>query len=90
MHSRFVIITKNDTLFIPRGMFHRVISFDNTIGINIWFDSIENNIMQIKELHFRYLANELLWKEIKNECFKYSRKVLKHICITKEEKNIIN
>lgn len=60
MKGKFVILLKDEMLYIPQGMLHRVVSYDMTTGLNVWMEGINDSIIKPSHYQLRYIMNELV------------------------------
>lgn len=62
-----ITLNEGEGIFVPQGWYHKVDSQgdDGILAINIWFDSVEKICTAREKYLFRYLANFLIEKEIK-------------------------
>ncbi|CAD8145051.1 unnamed protein product [Paramecium pentaurelia] len=88
--SKFVILQKNEMLYIPQGMLHRVISYDSTIGVNVWMESITQSKLKVNHYQLRYILNEIITKDVKKFIIEQARLRLKTIHIDQYKEDILN
>ena len=60
MKGKFVILLKDEMLYISQGMLHRVVSYDMTTGLNVWMEGINDSIIKPSHYQLRYIMNELV------------------------------
>lgn len=70
-HPQRFILETNDALWIPKGWWHWIESFD-TVSINFWLTDIKNK----EEYENPFTSKEILSKNILNEINNYNKKVV--------------
>jgi len=72
MRGKFVVLLKDEMLYIPQGMLHRVVSYDMTTGLNVWMEGINDSLIKPSHYQLRYIMNELVQYDLKLTLRKWS------------------